>query len=107
MKCELTKEPEDDAYKLGKTIAEGGEDPAGNPLAPENIEEIDLGQIIADAAGQRSLSSSCIPPQTFSVMGHSYTLDTTLLCQFAEIVGYMMVAASSIIAVRMVTSGGS
>jgi hypothetical protein len=28
-----------------------------------------------------------------------------MLCDFAEIVGYMMVALSSIIAIRMVTSG--
>jgi hypothetical protein len=104
IKCALTEEPTDDAYKLGKAVASGGDDPAGNPFDPANIEEIDEESIVSQAAGQRFLSGTCVQPPSFSVLGRSYTMDTTKLCQFAEIVGNLMVALSTIIAIRMITS---
>jgi hypothetical protein len=104
IKCALTEEPTDDAYKLGKTVASGGADPADNPFDPANIQEIDVESVVSQAAGQRSLTGTCIQSPSFSVLGHSYTMDTTKLCQFAEIVGNLMVALSTIIAIRMITS---
>jgi hypothetical protein len=102
----LTTEPDDAAYNLGKTIAGGGADPglSKNPLDPANVTEIDVGGIVSEAAGQRSLTPSCIQSPSFTMLGKSYTLDTSQLCQFATVVGYMMVAAASIIAVRMITA---
>jgi hypothetical protein len=76
----------------------------GNPLDPSNATEINVGSIVSTAAGQRTLTATCIASPSFSVMGKTYTFDTTLFCQFASIVGYLMVAASSVIAVRMISS---
>ena len=104
--CDMQKEPDDDAYKLGKSLVSGGNDPLGNPLDPSKVTEIDVASVVSEAAGQRMLSGTCIQSPSFSVMGRSYTLDTTKLCEFASIVGYLMVAISSIIAIRMI-SGGS
>lgn len=102
LECEISTEPTDDAYKLGKSIAGGGADPKGNPLDPANIPQVDVGSIVSAAAGNRTLSATCIPSPTFSVQGHTYTMDTTLFCQFAQVIGYLMVAASTVIAIRMV-----
>lgn len=106
LKCAMTKEPEDAAYTRGKSIAAGeGDSFEGNPLDSANAQDVDIGAVISQAAGERTLSGTCIAPQTLTLLGHSYTLDTTQLCNFAQIVGYLMVACASIIAVRMVTSG--
>lgn len=105
IKCDMETEPTDAAYTLGKGIAEGGTDPHGNPLDPANATNVDIGNIVSTAAGQRTLTGTCIASPSMTVLGKTFTFDTTLFCQFSSIVGYMMVAASSIIAVRMVTSG--
>lgn len=105
LQCDLEKEPDDDAYKLGKSLLSGGKDTVENPLDPSKVVQTNVTDIIADAAGRRTLSGSCIQSPSFSVMGQTYKLDTSLFCEFAEIIGYLMVAASSVIAVRMVTSG--
>lgn len=107
IKCNMEKEPEDAAYVLGKTLAGGGSDPSGNPLDPSKVTEVSISGIVSGAAGQRTLSGSCIASPSFTVLGRSFTFNTDLFCQFASIVGYLMVAASSIIAVRMVTSGAA
>lgn len=103
-RCNAETEPTDPSYLLGKTIAEGGADSITSPLDPSNHSGIDVGGIVSTAASQRTLSRSCIRNPSFSALGHSYTMDATLFCQFAGIVGYLMIAASSIIAVRMVAS---
>ena len=105
IQCDLSTEPDSEAFKLGKTLSSGGADPNGNPLSAENTKEISVSGIVSDAIGERSLSSQCISSPSFSVAGRSYTLDVTQFCQFASIIGYLMVAASSVIAIRMVTSG--
>lgn len=104
MKCNQETEPDDAAYLLGKSLAEGGADPMGNPLDPANATNFDIGSIVSTAAGQRSLSAHCIPSPSFSALGGTFTLDTTKFCEFAGIVGYLMVACASIIAVRMVAA---
>ncbi len=105
LNCSMTTEPTDATYTLGKSIAAGGADPKGNPFDAANITTVNVGDIVSTAAGQRTLTETCIASPSFTVMGKTFTFDTTKFCQFASIVGYMMVAASSIIAVRMVTSG--
>lgn len=105
--CAIRAEPSDAAYTLGKSIAAGGADPVKSPLDPSLLETVNVASIVSGAGAVRTLTGSCIPPQTFTVQGHAYTFDTTLFCQFATIVGYLMVAASSVIAIRMVVSGGS
>lgn len=105
--CAIRTEPTDAAYTLGKSIAAGGADPVKSPLDPSLLETVNVASIVSGAGAVRTLTGSCIPPQTFTVQGHSYTFDTVLFCQFAAIVGYLMVAASSVIAIRMVVSGGS
>ena len=107
IKCAVKEEPTGAVYDLGKTIAGGGTDPLGNPLAADKETTINLGTMVSQAAGNRTLTESCIASPSFTVMGKSYIMDTTNFCRFASIVGYLMVAASSIIAIRMVTSGGS
>ena len=104
LQCDLSTEPDDEAYKLGKSLVGGAADPKGNPLDPSKITEVNVGQIISDAASQRTLAAQCIRSPSFIVLGKTYTLDVTLLCQFASIVGYLMVAAASIIATRTVTA---
>lgn len=105
IKCDLETEPTDEAYTLGKSIAAGGADPKGNPFDAANVTTVNVGDIVSTAAGQRTLTETCISSPSFTVMGGTFTFDVTKFCQFASIVGYMMVAASSIIAIRMVTSG--
>lgn len=105
--CAIRTEPTDAAYVLGKSISSGGADPVKSPLDPSLLTSVDVAGIVTGAGSVRTLSGSCIPPQTFTVGGKAYTFDTTLFCQFAEIIGYLMVAASSVIAIRMVVSGGS
>lgn len=102
--CDLSREPDDEAYKLGKSLVGGGADPKGNPLDPSKITEVNVGQIVAQAAGQRTLSGQCIQSPSFSALGKTWSLDVTLFCRFAAIVGYLMVAASSVIAVRMISA---
>ena len=104
IQCNMEKEPEDAAYKLGKSITEGGNDPAGNPLSEDKTNKIDVASIVSQAAGQRTLSASCIPSPSFSALGRTYTLNTDYLCKFAEAVGYLLVALSSVIAIRMVAA---
>lgn len=104
LQCDLSTEPDDAAYLLGKSLAAGNPDPNGNPLDPSKITEINVGQVISDAAAQRTLTGQCIRSPSFTVMGKTFTLDVTLLCQFASVVGYLMVAAASIIATRTVTA---
>lgn len=105
--CAIRTEPTDAAYTLGKSIAAGGADPVKSPLDPSLLDTVNVESIVTGAGAVRTLTGACIPPQTFTVQGHSYTFDTTLFCQFATIIGYLMVAASSVIAIRMVVSGGS
>lgn len=105
--CAIRTEPTDAAYVLGKSITTGGADPVKSPLDPSLLTTVDVAAIVTGAGGVRTLTGSCIPPQTFSVGGHSYTFDTVKFCEFAAIIGYLMVAASSVIAIRMVVSGGS
>lgn len=107
IQCDLTEEPTDAQYTLGKSIATGGADPVVTPIDPSQVTAVDVASIVSNAAIQRTLSESCIPNQTFVVAGHSFTFDTTLFCSFASVVGYLMVAASSVIAIRMVVSGGA
>lgn len=104
LQCDLSREPDDEAYKLGKSLVGGGADPKGNPLDPSKITEVNVGQIVAQAAGQRTLSGQCIQSPSFSALGKTWSLDVTLFCRFAAIVGYLMVAASSVIAVRMISA---
>ena len=105
--CAIRTEPTDAAYVLGKAISGGGADPVKSPLDPSLLTTVDVAGIVSGAGSVRTLTGSCIPPQTFTVGGKSYVFDTTLFCQFASIIGYLMVAASSVIAIRMVVSGGN
>lgn len=107
IKCDVETEPTDAAYTLGKSLSSGGADPVSDPLSAANTTNTDIGVMIGTAGGVRTLTASCIPSPSFTVMGHSYSMDTTLFCNFASIVGYLMVAAASVIAVRMVTSGAT
>jgi len=105
--CAIRTEPTDAAYVLGKAISGGGADAVKSPLDPSLLTTVDVAGIVTGAGSVRTLTGSCIPPQTFSLSGKSYVFDTTLFCQFATIIGYLMVAASSVIAIRMVVSGGN
>lgn len=105
--CALHTEPTDAPYELGKSISGGGADPVKSPLDPSLVTEVDVAGLVSGAASVRTLTASCIPNQTFTVGGHSYTFDTSKFCEFAGIIGYLMVAASSVIAIRMVVAGGS
>jgi hypothetical protein len=107
IECDLTEEPTDAQYTLGKSLATGGADPVVSPLDPSKLTTVNVTDLVTTAGAARTLTATCIPNQTFSVMSHSYTFDTTLFCQFASIIGYLMVAASSVIAIRMVVTGGS
>lgn len=102
IRCALLTEPTDAAYLKGKAIAAGGSDDVVSPVDPTKVATVDVAGIVTAAGGVRTLSASCIPSPTFSVMGSSFTLDTSLFCEFASIIGYMMVAASTVIAVRMI-----
>jgi hypothetical protein len=104
LQCALTTEPTDTAYELGKSIVEGNDPLTDNPLDPENITEIDVEDIVSQAAGQRTLTASCIESPSLSILGKTYTFDTSYLCQIGEMLGYMLVAAASIIAVRMISA---
>lgn len=105
LNCTMKTEPTDDAYKLGKLVSGGGADPAGNPLAADKVETVNVSSIIQDAASVRTLSAQCIPAPSFTVAGNSFTFNVTPFCNFAQIVGYLMVAASTVIAIRMVSGG--
>lgn len=107
IECELTEEPTDAQYTLGKSLATGGSDPVVSPLDPSKVTTTDVASMVSTAASARTLTASCIPNQTFTVLGHSFAFDTTAFCSFASMIGYLMVAASSVIAIRMVVSGGS
>jgi hypothetical protein len=104
LKCAMITEPEDDVYKLGKLLAEGGQDPAYDPNAEENVREVNISEIIAEEAGKRFISGQCIQSPTFSIGGRSFTLDVTPFCGFLVAMGYVMVAVASVVAIRMVVS---
>ena len=104
-KCLLEKEPEGAAYTLGKSIAEGGSDSVISPLHASQVETRDIASIISSAAGQRTLSASCIPSQGFTIGLGSYSIDTVLFCSFAQIMGYLFVAVASVHAVKMLAGG--
>ena len=102
MNCNAKKEPTSAAYVLGKSISEGGPDSVVSPLDPSQVTDIDVGSIIGTAAGHRTLSGQCIPNISISTHFGSFGMDTTLFCQFASIVGYLLVAAASIHAIKMI-----
>jgi hypothetical protein len=105
LQCALTTEPDDDAYKLGKAVIAGNDPGASvDPLNPANITEIDVRDVVSQAAGQRTLSASCIASPNLNLLGRNYTLDMEYVCKFGELLGYMMVAAASIIAIRMISA---
>lgn len=104
-KCLLEKEPEGAAYTLGKSIAEGGSDSVISPLHASQVETRDIASIISDAAGQRTLSASCISSQSFTIGLGSYSIDTVLFCSFAQIMGYLFVAVASVHAVKILAGG--
>jgi hypothetical protein len=100
----MESEPTDAAYLLGKVISSGGVDSVPNPLSDDKTTKIDLLSIVSTVGGVRLLSSTCIAAPSFTIQGKSYTLPVDQFCSFAQIVGYLMVAASAVIAVRMVAS---
>lgn len=105
--CLLDKEPEGQAYLLGKSISEGGADPVRSPVDSSQVQNVDLLSIVTSAAAQRRIGGQCLSDRTFTAMGHSFTIPTTLLCSFAAIVGWLMVAAASVIAIRIVSSSAT
>lgn len=105
IQCDLSTEPTGAAYELGKTLANGGADPAGDPFSAANTQTIDVAGIVANAGNHRTLTAQCVPAPTFTVAGVSYTMPVAQFCSFAEIVGYLMVAVSAVIAIRMIVGG--
>ena len=104
IQCDIETEPSDAAYTLGKALSAGGVDAVVNPAKDPNAPTYDIASIVSAAGGTRTLTATCIPSPTFVVRGVTYTLSTSMICQLASVVGYLMIAASSIIAVRMVAS---
>lgn len=75
---------------------------AGNTTEGAGASSVDVGGGLAAAAAQRFLTPNCIPSAQISVLGRTYTADTAQFCNFASVMGYVLVALASLVAVRMI-----
>jgi hypothetical protein len=82
--------------------ADGGA--SGDPSASGLVTSSDLGEDGFDASGL-GFSRSCPANPTFSVLGHSYTLDLTPFCNFAGMLGWFVLLVSMLVALRIVATG--
>lgn len=101
------------------TTTDGTQFCAQNPTSPQCVNNSNLDPTVPATSSTtvdvssniqndpRLLTETCLTPPTFTVAGVSYTMNLSLFCNFLGMVGYMMVAASSVICIRMITSGGS
>lgn len=63
---------------------------------------VDVGGGLGAAMAQRFLTPNCIPSAQITVLGRTYVADTAQLCSFASIMGYVLVALASVVAIRMI-----
>lgn len=103
--CELF-DKETGLSKLGNQLVEGT-DPLGenSPFNPSNKLTVNLAGSDGQLDQSRLWGGSCLPNQTFSVYGRTYTLDTSKSCDAIGLFGYLLVACSMILAVGIVGKG--
>lgn len=82
--------------------ADGGA--SGDPSASGLVTSSDIGQDGFDASGL-GFSRSCPANPTFSVLGHSYTLDLGPFCNFAGMLSWFVLLCASLVGLRIVASG--
>lgn len=91
---------------LGNSLA-AGTDPnaADSPFAEANKSKFNFGGTDGQIDQSSLWGGQCIPPQSFSVFGRSYTIDTTKLCETIALFGNLFVAVSLLGAVRIIGTG--
>lgn len=82
--------------------ADGGA--SSDPSASGLVTSSDLGEDGFDASGL-GFSRSCPANPTFSVLGHSYTLDLGPFCNFAGMLSWFVLLCASLVGLRIVASG--
>lgn len=82
--------------------ADGGA--SGDPSASGLVTSSDLGEDGFDASGL-GFSRSCPANPSFSVLGHSYTLDLTPFCNFASLLGWFVLLVALLAGLRIVATG--
>lgn len=81
--------------------ADGGA--SGDPSTSGLVTSSDLGQDGFDASGL-GFSRTCPASPQFSVLGHSYTLDLTPLCNFASLLGWFVLLCAFLVSLRIVSA---
>lgn len=87
---------------LGKQVASGADPLASTLPDSANPTVVDVGVGMSAYTSQTWLSRADLPSPSFSAMGSTFTLDTSLLSQFMRIVGFMLVAVSGIVGARII-----
>jgi hypothetical protein len=82
-----------------------GTDPlkSANPAATENVPETDIGLLVSSSIGAgEPLAAACIDDIDASFMGHPLTLPMTKFCPYLLIIGNILVAFASALALSIV-----
>lgn len=95
---------------LGSSLLNGGTDIApGGQVIPTKLNgsTLDLQAKMVEAQGSRTLTASCIPSPSFTVGGHSFTVNLSDYCNTLAIAGNLFAALTLLVAVRIVGKGTS
>lgn len=76
---------------------------SSDPSTSGLVSSTDLGQDGFDASGL-GFSRTCPASPQFSVLGHSYTLDLTPLCNFASLLGWFVLLCAFLVSLRIVSA---
>lgn len=79
---------------------------SGDPSASGLVDVEDIGAAGFDASGL-GLPRACPANPTFSVFGHSYSLDLGPLCNFGSVLGLFVLLCSYLVGLRIVATGKS
>jgi hypothetical protein len=82
--------------------ADGGA--SGDPSTDGLVSTSDIGEDGFDASGL-GFSRACPASPSFQVLGHSYTLDLTPMCNFASLLGWFVLLVAYLVALRVVATG--
>jgi hypothetical protein len=89
--------------QLGNKLL-SGDDPIKNSFpSPDNAQRVDLSSNMPNDSGWLGGGSTCFSDKTFTVMGQSFTLPFSQVCDILLALRYAFMLICSIVAYRMVS----
>lgn len=94
--------------ELGQSVLDGVDPKQAEIDAAMGSDPVDInGEFNAKSSAGWLGGAGDLPPVSFSAMGSTFTLDTSLLSDFMRAIGYVFVAVAGVIAVRIVGTSSS